>query len=330
VEALEEFRKEYEDAILEVKWSQFIFSRQLNRLKKYCASLNIKMFGDLPFYVCHDSVDVWANRELFSLDEKGNIRFVAGVPPDYFNASGQLWGMPVFNWEALRESNYHWWVMRIRKNLEFYDLLRMDHFRAFADYWEVPAGEETAVNGSWRKGPGSSLFEVLEREFKALPFVAEDLGDINEDVHHLRDEFRLPGMKVLQFALNGSIAESLYSPHNFESDNFIVYSGTHDNNTTRGWYRKDVDKANRKELEKYIGHSLRERTIHEDIIRLAYTSIGKIAIIPMQDVLGLSERARMNIPGDVQKNWVWRMLPDEFSPEVELFMRRITRISNRI
>jgi 4-alpha-glucanotransferase len=328
-QSMDTFANDNHDALQRIKWEQYIFHKQWAKLKKHCGNLGIKMFGDLPFYVCHDSADVWANRELFSIDDQGNIKSMAGVPPDYFNSTGQLWGMPVFDWETLKRTEYDWWIKRIKKNLEFYDLLRFDHFRAFADYWEVPAGEKTAVNGTWRKGPGDLFFATLERAIGNLPFVAEDLGDINEDVYNLRDRFKLPGMKVLQFAFAGSIATSAYSPHNFENNNFIVYTGTHDNNTTRGWFEHDLSRADRAALSTYVGHAVKEKNIHIDMIRLSYNSIAKIAIVPMQDILGLSQKSRMNSPGTASGNWTWRLQASAISLDLEKNIRDLVSYSNR-
>ncbi|MGV3509725.1 MAG: 4-alpha-glucanotransferase, partial [Sphingobacteriaceae bacterium] len=232
-EALEQFSKDYDDQIAKTKWFQFVFMKQWNSLKEYCNKLNIHLFGDLPFYISNDSSDVWANKEIFCLDEDGRMANVAGVPPDYFNDNGQLWGMPLFKWDVLKDRNYDWWVKRIKKNMQLYDLLRLDHFRAFSSYWDVPAQEETARNGEWKPGPGSDLFRVLKQELGELPFVAEDLGDIDQPVFDLRDEFDLPGMRVLQFAFGDDLPKSVHVPHNF-NPNSIVYTGTHDNNTTLG------------------------------------------------------------------------------------------------
>ncbi len=327
--ALEQFVSGNEDALQKVKWLQFIFMRQWQKLKTYCASLDIQLFGDLPFYMCYDSADVWSHPGIFCLDANGKMQCIAGVPPDYFNANGQLWGMPVYRWDVLKKERYTWWIQRLRKNMELYDLLRLDHFRAFAGYWEVPAGEETAINGKWQRGPGAEFFTILRDEFGELPFVAEDLGEITEDVYQLRDAFRLPGMKVLQFAVNDDIGKSMYSPHNFSSDNFIAYTGTHDNNTTTGWYKSDLKKEHIKNLSLYAGVPVRENNVHEVLIRLAYSSIAKIVIVPLQDILGMDENARMNMPGSVNENWLWRLLPGKITAAHEEQLRHWTKVFNR-
>ena len=327
-EALKKFGVEQEEFLTKVKWLQFMFFRQWKRLKSYCNNLNIQLFGDVPFYVSYDSADVWANPDIFSLDEKGTMIGVAGVPPDYFNSNGQLWGMPVYKWEVLKQRNYDWWLQRIRKNMELYDVVRLDHFRAFYDYWEVPAAEKTAINGKWVLGPGSDFFEAVKKEFGKLPFIAEDLGDINEGVHRLRDEFALPGMKVLQFAFGGDMPGSIYIPHNYTT-NYIAYTGTHDNNTTKGWFRQDAGKTERKNFERYTGEKPKEKNINESLMRMAYASVAQTVIVPIQDVLGLDESARMNTPASVEKNWLWRITPDQLSKSHEVLLREWVKLYNR-
>jgi malto-oligosyltrehalose synthase/4-alpha-glucanotransferase len=324
-QSLQQFTDENAEAVLRVKWMQFIFDRQWNALKHYCNDKGIELFGDLPFYLCHDSVDVWANPEIFNLDDKGDILGMAGVPPDFFNDDGQLWGMPVFNWDVLKSKDYSWWVQRLRRNRELFDLIRIDHFRAFADYWEVPAGSATAAQGNWRIGPGMSFFTAIRQQLGDLPFIAEDLGEVTNEVYLLRDELNLPGMKVLQFAFSGEPGESVFSPHNFASTNFVVYTGTHDNNTTRGWFRKELDKEKRKGLELYTGTKVREGNVHLALTRMAYSSTAKVAIIPMQDILALDEKSRLNLPGSSGSNWLWRMSKGMLTPETEVWLRDLTQ-----
>ncbi len=304
LKALEKFEQNHIDKLQKIKWKQFIFFKQWKSLKNYANRQGIRIFGDLPFYLSHDSADVWANRELFKLHESGSMLGIAGVPPDYFNANGQLWGMPVYHWNKHKASGFEWWLKRIRKNMELYDLLRLDHFRAFFSYWEVPSGESTAINGRWEAGPGAGLFKILRQEFPDLPFVAEDLGEIDEPVYALRDQFKLPGMKVLQFAFGENSPDSPHIPHEFGSSNFVVYTGTHDNNTTLGWYNRDLNKADRKRLTAYAG-TVNGKNVHTAMLRLAYASIAKLAIVPLQDILGLDERSRMNIPASEKNNWAW-------------------------
>jgi malto-oligosyltrehalose synthase/4-alpha-glucanotransferase len=327
-EALADFFINNSGPIQKIKWLQFMFTRQWKSLKKYVNDLGIKLFGDLPFYVSYDSADVWANPDIFSLDEKGNMIGVAGVPPDYFNSDGQLWGMPVFKWDVLKKRGYDWWIARIKKNMELYDVLRLDHFRAFADYWEVPAGETTAINGVWRLGPGADFFKAIKSALAELSFIAEDLGDINPLVHKLRDELNLPGMKVLQFAFSEDMPSSIYIPHN-HLRNYIVYTGTHDNNTTVGWFRQNAGKLERKNLECYTGIKPKEKNIHQILGRLAYASVAKTAILPMQDVLGLDEHSRMNIPASTDKNWLWRLVPGQIKSDHEEMLREWVRVYNR-
>ncbi|EMR01082.1 4-alpha-glucanotransferase [Cesiribacter andamanensis AMV16] len=326
--ALKAFAGEHGPRLEKIKWLQFLFSRQWQQLRAYCHDRGIQFLGDLPFYVSHDSVDVWAHPEIFSLDKGGNMQGVAGVPPDYFNEDGQLWGMPVFNWEVLKEQNYRWWIERLRKNMELYDLLRLDHFRAFADFWEVPAGEKTARRGEWKPGPGADFFTHVQKEFGALPFVAEDLGDINDAVYQLRDGFGLPGMKVLQFAFGDDMPRSIYIPHHY-IPNAIAYTGTHDNNTSRGWFRQDISRQERQNLERYVGHVVLEKEVHTELSRLAYASVAKTAILPLQDVLGLDESARMNLPASTSGNWGWRLQPGLLTDKHEARLREWCRVYHR-
>jgi malto-oligosyltrehalose synthase/4-alpha-glucanotransferase len=305
-QALQNYSKEHTLELKKIKWFQFIFAKQWHSLKTYCNQLDIKLFGDLPFYVSYDSADVWTNPEIFSLNDNLELKYVCGVPPDYFNEDGQRWGMPVFNWQKLKQTDYAWWVKRIRKNLQWYDLLRLDHFRAFSAYWEIPAQEETAKNGKWIPGPGTDFFNVLKADIGKLPFVAEDLGDIDEDVYDLRDSFKFPGMKVLQFAFGDNMPKSDYVPHHHKQNAF-VYTGTHDNNTTLGWYRTDADSTSKKNIKNYTGLKLSDKNVNKVFIKLALASVCKTAIIPMQDLLDLDEISRMNTPAADTDNWAWRL-----------------------
>lgn len=323
------FTNDNADGIAYEKWLQYQFFRQWKNLRRHCNDLNVSIIGDLPFYISYDSVDVWSRQEIFKLTDEGDMEGIAGVPPDYFNDKGQLWGMPVYRWEVLQETGYDWWIKRIRKNLELVDLLRLDHFRAFVDYWEVPAGETTAQKGVWEPGPGADLFRVFQQEFGKLPFIAEDLGDINQAVHKLRDQFSLPGMKVLQFAFGDNLAGSEHIPHNYTT-NFIAYTGTHDNNTTTGWFTRDINKGDRKNVESYIGKKLKSETVAGEMIRLAYSSVAKIVIVPAQDVLGLDERARMNMPASIGTNWNWRMTQHQPGKTEEQKLREWTAFYNRL
>lgn len=326
--ALEKLAKAKEQQVTKAKWLQFIFSKQWHELKDYCNSRNIQLIGDLPFYVSYDSVDVWANRQFFALDAAGNRTGMAGVPPDAFSDDGQLWGMPVFKWDALKETGYTWWVERLRKNIELFDLVRLDHFRAFAAYWEVPAGETTAKNGEWKPGPGHNFFETIEKALGELPFVAEDLGDIDDAVYELRDAFRMPGMKVLQFAFGDDMPRSTHIPHGYTSA-FIAYTGTHDNNTVVGWYDQEADAGTKRRLEQYLGKPVSRETVHLELGRLAYASVAQIVILPLQDVLGLDSSARMNKPSSSENNWAWRLLPSQLQPRAEHQLREWVYLYNR-
>ena len=314
-EALKKFALEHANEMQYAQWLQFIFHKQWAALRSYCDDREIKLFGDLPFYVSHDSVDVWTDPDTFNLNRSGEMIEVAGVPPDYFNSNGQRWGMPVFQWDVLKKSRYGWWMERLRKNMEFYDILRLDHFRAFADYWSVPAQEKTAKKGKWKPGPGAAFFKNAQDEFGKLPFVAEDLGEINAAVYELRDKFHLPGMRVLQFAFGEDMPASEYIPHNY-TPNSIVYTGTHDNNTTRGWYRKDADRNSLKRLIDYSQRDVHEKNVHDIVAQLAYGSVANTVILPFQDVVGLDESARMNTPASTKNNWMWRMSKDMMNESI--------------
>lgn len=326
--SIESFCKEEQDAIREVKWQQYTFFKQWADLKRYCNNLNIKLFGDLPFYVNYDSADVWSHPDLFAIDKKGKIKAIAGVPPDYFNANGQLWGMPVFNWEKLEETGYEWWIARIKKNMELFDTLRLDHFRAFFDYWEVPGKAETAKEGVWKEGPGSGIFEAFKQVLGDLPFIAEDLGDISDGVYRLRDEQGMPGMKVLQFAFGDDLPKSPHAPHNY-TPHYIAYTGTHDNNTTVGWYRKDINEESRQRINEYTGSKTSEKNIHQVMSRLAYASVADMVILPMQDVLGLNEKSRMNQPATTGINWQWRLLKKQLDQKHAEWLKGLVLLYGR-
>lgn len=327
-EALLEFSNNNADDLGKIKWLQFIFLRQWKDLQEYCRKLDINLLGDLPFYVSNDSADVWANKEIFCIDEEGKMTGIAGVPPDYFNENGQLWGMPVFKWDVLKAQDYAWWLKRLTKNLQLYDLLRLDHFRAFSTYWEVPAGEISAINGEWKFGPGADFFKVLKKEFGELPFVAEDLGEVNQAVYDLRDQFGLPGMSVLQFSFGDDLPKSVHSLHNFIA-NSVIYTGTHDNNTTRGWFRQDVDEQVKENIEKYTGIAADENNVHLILARLAYSSVGKLVILPMQDIIGLNEEGRMNTPASTEKNWGWRLQSKQLKRKYARRLRQWVEMFNR-
>ena len=303
---------------------QFIFDEQWNRVHRYANERGIQIVGDVPIYVAFDSADVWANQEIFLLDAFGKPTLVAGVPPDYFSAHGQLWGNPVYRWDALEASGFRWWVERFRRTLELTDLARVDHFRGFQAGWHVPAGETTAVNGWWLNGPGIRLFEHLSNFLGSLPIIAEDLGIITDDVTLLRDQLGLPGMKVLQFAF-GSGHDNKYLPHNY-GPNAVVYTGTHDNDTTLGWYQR-LDEPTRSHVRHYVGDGADD--ICWSLIRLAFSSVARTAIVPAQDVLELGSDARMNVPGIALGNWEWRASRGAFTPEIAARLTALADVYGR-
>jgi 4-alpha-glucanotransferase len=327
-ESLNAARRELADQIDQVCFAQFLVFRQTDQLKDYAHSKDIRLIGDLPFFVSPDSSDVWADPELFLLDERRHPRFVAGVPPDYFSADGQLWGNPVYNWDALRATGYRWSIDRLRALLAHVDAIRLDHFRGFAAAWHVPAEAPTAQSGQWVQGPGSGFFEAVQRELGSLPFIAEDLGLITPDVHTLRDQFQLPGTRVLQFAFDGH-SDNPYLPNNFVS-NTVAYTGTHDNAPTREWYEQLPD-YQRQNLWNYLK---RAPAATEDaapfLVDLASTSSAALAIAPLQDVLNLGAESRMNIPGRADGNWRWRFSGDLASLTEFRWLRDLTEMSKRV
>jgi len=325
---LKSFAEKEADKIRYEKWVQYIFDKQWKALRLHCNELDIKLLGDMPFYVSYNSADVWAHRNLFMLDGDGKITGAAGVPPDSFSDDGQLWGMPVFNWEANKEEDYHWWIERLRKNIDLYDFVRLDHFRAFADYWVVPGGEKTAVKGEWQLGPGAEFFKAVQSAMGGLPFVAEDLGEISPAVYELRDQFQLPGMKVLQFAFEENMPQSEHIPHHYEA-NFIAYTGTHDNNTIKGWFRKELDEDAQERLSEYAGREVDEDSASQVAARLVFASVAKTVIMPVQDILNLDETTKMNSPGSGDGNWEWRLLPGQITREAEQQLSKWTVLYNR-
>ncbi|MFZ0469550.1 MAG: 4-alpha-glucanotransferase [Thiogranum sp.] len=300
-DALDVERKRLAGAVSQARFEQFLFYRQWKQLRQYANDRGILLFGDIPIFVAHDSADVWAHREWFSVDEQGHLQVVAGVPPDYFSATGQRWGNPHYRWDELKRDGFGWWLERVRTQMEMFDLVRIDHFRGFEAFWEIDASAETAVEGRWVKGPGESFFEVLKQVFGELPLVAEDLGVITPEVTALRQAFGLPGMKILQFAFDGS-PDNPYLPHNHEELG-VVYTGTHDNNTTLGWYQ-ELSEHERGALRHYLGDS--QEPMPALLMRAALASVARLAVIPLQDVLELDGAHRMNVPGVTDDNWRWR------------------------
>lgn len=323
-QALEEASRELGHAIGEQKYRQWQFFRQWRETREYANERGIGVFGDIPIFVAYDSADVWANPRLFRLDEKGRPTVVAGVPPDYFSKTGQLWGNPLYDWEEMARRGYGWWIDRVRASLDLYDLLRIDHFRGFAGYWEVRAGEKTAKNGRWVPGPGEAFFHALESVLGKLPFVAEDLGVITPDVEALRDRFSFPGMKILHFAF-GSGPDNPYLPHNHVR-NSVVYTGTHDNDTTAGWFSA-LSEREKKKVLRYLGTSGDD--IVSDMMRTALASVADTVIIPLQDVLGLPSDGRMNLPGTAGGNWSWRLRSGQISSKMTKRLLDMTELYGR-
>ncbi len=310
-EALANASMEFEYETARDRYAQFLFMKQWKALKTYCKENGIKIIGDIPIYTSHDSADVWANPQYWKLDRKKQIARIAGVPPDYFNDKGQLWNMPVYDWSVLKKEKYHWWMQRLRKNLELFDMVRLDHFRGFSDYWEVKGGAADAINGKWMKGPACDFFDTVKKIFPDMPFIAEDLGDVNQAVYDLRDHYNLPGMRILQFAFGKNMSRSVFIPHNY-TENSVVYTGTHDNNTVKGWYKNELGRKGKKNLNSYLGRKITRKNCHKALIREAYKSVARLAIIPMQDILGLGIIDRMNFPSTENGNWLWRLKKEQF------------------
>ncbi|WP_461490095.1 4-alpha-glucanotransferase [Pontibacter sp. HJ8] len=327
-EAVEELAADLSEEIECEAFLQFLFYQQWEKLKAYCHSKEISFIGDMPFYVSHDSADVWSHPHLFKLDRSGMPTAVSGVPPDYFSKTGQLWGTPVFDWKVLQQDNFDWWVKRIAHNLQLFGLLRLDHFRAFSAYWEVPAGEETAIHGKWVKTPGAELLTVVQEIFPHMPIIAEDLGEIDQPVRDLMAQFNLPGMRVLLFAFGDDLPHSLYAPHN-HIPNTIVYTGTHDNSTARAWYEQDASKEDRKRLSEYSAQQLTKQNVSEVMARLAYMSVAQLVVLPIQDILGLGKEAIMNKPSTANGNWLWRLERGLFTKTTARKLRKEIQLYGR-
>lgn len=300
-QALKESAQLLKDVIAGIKFEQYVFFKQWHELKDYAAEKGILLFGDIPIFVSYDSADVWANRDVFKLNKAGDMEVVAGVPPDYFSEFGQRWGNPHYDWEFLRKTKYRWWLDRIKSQYEMFDILRIDHFRGLEAAWEIPADENTAINGAWVKAPGDELLKAIQVEFPSLALVAEDLGIITEEVEVLRDGFDLPGMKILQFAFDGNPANP-YLPMNFDH-NCVAYTGTHDNDTTLGWF-EGLNGGDKQRVYDYLGWS--SLPMPDALIHATLGSAANLAVVPMQDILRLGSAGRMNTPGTIQGNWRWR------------------------
>lgn len=336
-EDLDKLRRECAHAIAFHQFTQWMFANQWLELRAYAQEQGILIIGDAPIFVSYDSADVWAHPHLFQLKESGVPVGVAGVPPDYFSNTGQLWGNPLYQWEVMAQDGFAWWTRRLEKNLELVDLIRLDHFRGFEKYWWIPAEAETAEPGHWEEGPGAPFFEAIGHKLGGLPIIAEDLGVITPEVNDLRDRFALPGMRVLQFAFGGDPRPHPYLPHNYVK-NCAVYTGTHDNDTTYGWfhdYNPDTSTMPKREYERlrkqaltYLGTDGSQ--IHWDLIRVAMASPADLAVIPMQDILGLGSGARMNTPGTVgPHNWSWRMKANQLTDKVTERLAALLKVCGR-
>ena len=323
-QALRRARDQHAESIRFWQFVQFVFFRQWAAVREAANARGIRIIGDVPIYVACDSADVWGNRDLFELDEGGQPTVVAGVPPDYFSATGQRWGNPLYRWERMRESGYRWWVSRVRMNLRFADVLRLDHFRGFVAYWEIPASEPTAVHGRWMPGPGHELFDAIRDALGTLPLIAEDLGFITEEVHALREAIGLPGMRILQFGFGQN--DSTHLPHRYDAST-VVYSGTHDNDTARGWFA-NASAEERDAARTYLGCDA--ESVAWCLIRAAYTSVADVAVVPVQDILDLGSEARMNLPGAPRDNWTWRLLPGALTHEHAAKLRRLAEMTGRV
>jgi 4-alpha-glucanotransferase len=327
-EATAAAHRQYADIVNQYRFRQWLFFKQWFALRTYANNLGIRLIGDAPIFVAHDSCDVWSNQKLFKLDERGCPTVVAGVPPDYFSPTGQRWGNPHYRWDVMEKDGYRWWIARLKAAFSLVDILRIDHFRGFEASWEVPVSEPTAIKGEWVKGPSSAFFEKVRAALGGLPIIAEDLGVITPEVEALRDTAGLPGMKVLQFAWGGRGGENSFLPFN-HVPNCVVYTGTHDNNTTVGWWNDPAETTPemKAHVEAYVGHPVTEP--HWELIRLAQASVAHTAIIPMQDLLGLDAGSRMNTPGRDAGNWEWRVTPEAFEHPAKDRLRALTELYGR-
>jgi 4-alpha-glucanotransferase len=324
-QALVRFKEEHQALIETHMFRQFLFFRQWSALKAYANNQGIRIIGDIPIFISTDSSDAWSNPELFFFDENLKPTVVAGVPPDYFSATGQLWGNPLYRWKVHKKDKYKWWLKRIKATLRLFDYIRLDHFRGFVNYWEVPAGNLTAEIGKWLPGPGADFFEVMQNELGVLPIIAEDLGEISDDVYLLRDQFDLPGMKVGQFAFSGN-PDDPFLPHNYPV-NCVAYSGTHDNDTTLGWYQ-NAPEEEQDFCRRYLARS--GDNISWDLVRAVWSSVARISIAPLQDFLSLSSESRMNFPGIASGNWTWRVLPNQIDTALAEKIYEINYLYSRL
>jgi 4-alpha-glucanotransferase len=325
VDTLAQLRTDLRDKLDVERFLQFAFFEQWSALRAYCADRGIRIIGDVSIFVSYDSADVWTYPELFRLKDDLTPEVVAGVPPDAFSETGQRWGNPLYNWDALRARGYDWWIGRMRWAIETCDIVRIDHFRGFEAYWEIPADEPTAENGRWVQGPNASLFQALKSGLGKLPFIAEDLGYITREVHDLRKALDIPGMKILQFGF-GNKGAHVYLPHKFESD-CVVYTGTHDNDTVVGWWETSATDEEKVLAASYLG--IGEEGLHWSFVRAALTSVANLAVIPVQDILGLDSSARMNVPSETHGSWTWRLAEGALTPDLAEKLAQLVEITNR-
>ncbi len=325
--AAEAWNKKLADDVFYQKFLQYTFYNQWRKVKEYANGKGIQIIGDLPIFIAYDSSDLWANKELFTVNNEGNLETVAGVPPDYFSETGQLWGNPLYKWEEMAKDNYLWWQKRFSKMYEFIDIVRIDHFRGFEAYYEIPGDAETAINGTWRKAPGYELFETLKKELGDVPIIAEDLGVITKEVRELRDHFNFPGMKILQFAF-GDEGDKQFLPHN-HIKNCVVYTGSHDNDTTRAFFEKEKENGSGiyEWSQKYLNYYGND--IRYEIIRTAYSSVANIVVVPLQDWLNLGADARMNFPGTLGGNWTWRFTWNQIPEGLAYHINELTIMFER-
>ncbi len=325
IKALRQFKANFSQEISLIKFTQFVFFNQWHSLKKYAHLNRVKLFGDIPIFVAYDSADVWANRHCFKLNKRGEMKVVAGVPPDYFSATGQRWGNPHYHWRNMRQDGFAWWLQRMRTQNRMFDMLRIDHFRGLESAWEVPASSDTAVQGAWILAPGDALLKTIKARFPHLSLIAEDLGIITAEVDALREKYNLPGMKILQFAFGGD-DKNPYLPQNIE-ENSVVYTGTHDNDTTLGWYQA-LDENAKNHLHTVLNTA--QPNMPQALVQLAFETKANIAIIPMQDILGLDAKHRMNVPGTMGGNWQWRFDWDALKTAHIDGIKQVIQQSNRI
>lgn len=326
---MQRFAHLYKQQLQYHRFVQFLLWKQWKTLRSYSNDRGVKIMGDLPIYVETDSADVWAHPECFQLGDDFRPKRVAGVPPDYFSTTGQLWGNPVYRWDVLKEQRYAWWIERSKHNTDLYDVIRIDHFRGLVQYWEVPAGEETAINGRWADVPVHDFLDTVFGHFDAHRFVAEDLGTITDDVHEVMDQYQLAGMKVLLFAFGGNLKDHPYLPHNYQ-ENCVAYTGTHDNNTVVGWFNQEMTPAELKNLRRYLEREINSGNVAWELIRLAWQSKAKLCIAPVQDLLSMDETARMNTPGIGADCWRWRLPQAVLSEDLAARLRQLTVETDRV